>query len=206
MTRLPLLLILATILVASGCSRPSPAVKAEGKEVKVNYGQPRKRGREIFGKLVPYGQWWRTGANEATVIEFKEDATFGNKAVKAGKYSLYTIPNADAWEVILNTETGQWGTEYHEGRDLLRVSAPAITLPDTVSLFTISFEPIEGGDNMKLAWDKTSVTVPILYGATPTTEPTPADSTAGSSASDTSKPAEKHGAASALEATKQAPK
>jgi hypothetical protein len=86
--------------------------------VQVDYSRPYKKRREIFGKLLPYGQVWRTGANEATIFDVKQDIKIGDKSLKAGKYTLWTIPNADKWTVILNSETGQWGTNYNEKKDV----------------------------------------------------------------------------------------
>ena len=97
----------------------SPEAVAEttqnGIKVKVSYGQPGKKGRLIFGReqdkaLLPYGKVWRTGANEATLIELEEDALMGGKLVKAGSYSLFSVPGQSSWKIILNSETGHWGT------------------------------------------------------------------------------------------------
>src|SRR5690606_37609349 len=88
---------------------------------KVDYCQPAVKGRVIFGELVPYGQVWRTGANEATVIEINRDVKVAGSDLKAGKYSLWTIPTPEKWTIIFNSETGQWGTMYAEDTDVLKV-------------------------------------------------------------------------------------
>ena len=132
--------------------RGAPAI------VKVVYGRPLKKGREIFGSLVPFGKVWRTGANEATEIKFFKDVTFGGKQVKAGTYSLFTIPNASEWTIILSSDLDVWGAySYKESSDVLRVTVPATTASKSLDAFSITFN----GSNLVLGWDKTRVEVPI---------------------------------------------
>lgn len=134
----------------------------DGITVTVNYAQPSKKGREIFGKLVPYGEVWRTGANAATTITFSGDAKIGGTAVKAGTYGLFTIPTKDKWTIILNTDSKQWGAyEYKKDKDVLRVDVPSGASKDAVEMFTIAFEKAEKGATMTLAWDMTKVSVPV---------------------------------------------
>jgi hypothetical protein len=138
----------------------SPRITAEGKNVKISYGQPSKRNREIFGKLVPYGEVWRTGANEATEITFAKDATFGGKPVKAGTYTLFTIPGEKEWTFILNSTLKQWGAFKYDqikGNDVLKVKVPAATLSSPVEKLTITLP----ANKLLLEWDKTKVEVPI---------------------------------------------
>src|SRR5580704_8423860 len=85
--------------------------------VLVDYGRPSKRGRVIFGGLVPYGEVWRTGANAATILVTDKDLTIGHQTVPAGTYTLYTIPSASKWQLIINKEVGQWGLTYHQEFD-----------------------------------------------------------------------------------------
>lgn len=106
--------------------RPSPpAVEKEtingGTTVTIDYSQPSVKGREIGKDIAPYGQVWRTGANEPTTIEVSKDVKIEGQALPAGKYSLWTIPGADEWVVIINKKTTGWGTQYDESQDLLRV-------------------------------------------------------------------------------------
>jgi hypothetical protein len=134
--------------------------------ITVKYSQPSKKGRHLFGReadnaLIPYGKVWRTGANEATVIEFKEDVNFAGKEVKAGAYSLWTIPGQATWKIILNAETGQWGTDYNDGKDLLKQPVPLRVSPKVRELFKIYFEEKSGGVNMILSWDQIEAIVPI---------------------------------------------
>ncbi|MBC7923750.1 MAG: DUF2911 domain-containing protein [Ferruginibacter sp.] len=143
----------------------SPAATAthhqNGLDIRVDYCQPAKKGRVIFGGLLPYGQVWRTGANEATEISFSQPVLFAGKPVKAGKYTLFTIPDPKRWTVILNKETGQWGLSHNESEDLLRVEVPPVPQPDVTELFTIAFHEAGNGSEMQLVWDQTKVAVPI---------------------------------------------
>lgn len=139
----------------------SPRVTAEGDNVKVSYGQPSKRGREIFGKLVPYGEVWRTGANEATEITFAKDGSFGGKPVKAGTYTLFTIPGESEWTFILNSALKQWGAyKYGEikDKDVLQVKAKSSAISgEAVEKLTITLPK----GKLLLEWDKTKVEVPV---------------------------------------------
>ena len=130
---------------------------------RVTYSRPQKSGREIFGKLVPYGKVWRAGANEASEIKFYEDVNLGGKNVKAGTYSLFTIPGEKEWTIILNNDLDYWGAySYNTKNDVLRVTAPATESSNAVENFTIQFESKgEKQGAMKFAWDKTVVEVPI---------------------------------------------
>jgi len=105
--------------------RASPLIEktenVDNVEVKIQYGETSMKGREIFGNLVPYGKVWRTGANEATVIEFNKDVKLNGQLVKAGKYSLFTVPNEGKWTIIINSIWEQWGAyNYDENKDILR--------------------------------------------------------------------------------------
>ncbi len=160
-----LVLAVAFLLYMRQTKSHSPAATAaynqDGLEIRVDYCRPYKKGRVIFGGLEPYGHVWRTGANEATVISFNKDVLFVGKPVKAGKYTLFTIPGEKIWTVILNKETGQWGLAYNEKEDLLRVEVPAETQSDTTEMFTIDFAGSGNAPKMQLIWDQTKVTVPI---------------------------------------------
>jgi hypothetical protein len=107
-------------------NRPSPPATATGKigeaTVTINYSSPAVKNRKLWGELVPYGMVWRAGANEATTIEFSKDVSVEGRHLSQGKYSFYTIPGENQWTVIFNKATGQWGTEYDERRDALRVN------------------------------------------------------------------------------------
>lgn len=166
-----IILIIAAVLVVAYfglktfTKSKSPAETAKfdqnGLNVQVDYCRPYKNGREIFGKLLPYGEVWRTGANEATIFDVKQDIKVGDKALKAGKYTLWTIPNADKWTIILNSETGQWGTNYDEKKDVLRVDVPVGKSAEMMEQFKIDFAAAATGAEMILRWDNTEVKVPI---------------------------------------------
>jgi hypothetical protein len=113
-----------------------------GGSVLVDYGRPFARGRTIFAAdgLVPYGRVWRTGANAATTLVTARDLMIGNTRVPAGTYTLYSLPTADAWHLIVNRQTGQWGTDYDQSRDLARIPMRVTTLPAPVEQFTIAIE------------------------------------------------------------------
>jgi len=146
----------------AACAQKSPKAKAEGINVKVNYSQPSKRGRAIFGELVPFGQVWRTGANEATEITFTKDAVFAGKVVKAGIYTLFTIPQKDKWTIILNSKLGEWGAFNYDkikDKDILKEDVNTITLKEPVESLTLNFNTM----GLIIAWDLTSVLIPISF-------------------------------------------
>lgn len=158
-----LLLLAATGLFAQGKKeRQSPHETITGKNMKITYGRPYKKGREVFGKLVPYGQVWRTGADEATEITLDKDCLFGGKQLKAGTYSLFTIPGQTEWHIILNPELKQWGAFGYDkikDKDALNTTVSAKALNKEVEEFTIVAEK----DGIKMEWDKTSVFVPVKF-------------------------------------------
>ncbi len=125
---------------------------------KVVYSRPYKKDRAIFGGLVPFGKVWRTGADEATEITFYKDVMFGGKEVKAGSYALFTVPNKDSWDVILNSSLHQWGAFTYDGKmDVARAKAKPKMMKESVENFSIAFSK----GKMILAWDKTMIAVPI---------------------------------------------
>jgi Protein of unknown function (DUF2911) len=129
---------------------------------KITYSQPRKRGREIFGSLVPYGQVWRTGANEATEITLTKDVFINGMLITAGTYSLFTIPDKDKWIVILNKELGLWGSyNYNYKNDLLRFEVPVQADTIFTEAFTIRFDQRNNVADLLLFWDKTKISIPI---------------------------------------------
>jgi hypothetical protein len=132
-----------------------------GSQVWVDYGRPLKRGREIFGVVVPWNTVWRTGANAATQFNTPVDLVVGGANVPAGKYTLWTLPTPTGWKLIINKETGQWGTAYHPEQDLVRVDAKVETLATPVDQMVIAFEPATNPNMLSVSWDKTKVTVPV---------------------------------------------
>lgn len=135
--------------------------------VRITYSRPAKKEREVFGtKIVPYGEVWRLGANESTEIKFYQDVTIQGKKVKAGTYSLFAIPTATEWTIILNKDLDFWGAySYNKDNDVLRVSVPTKKTDEAVENFSI--QCIKGSNDkettMKMAWDMTLVEVPISF-------------------------------------------
>jgi hypothetical protein len=158
-------------LALAGCagaqqSRPSPSgtadVTLKGQTISIQYSRPSMRGRKIMGELVPYGEVWRTGANEATQLSTPVDLTIGGANVPAGLYSLYSLPGEHNWKLIINKQTGQSGTEYHADQDLVRVDMQVGKTSAPVEQFTISWSKT-GGDAARLVfeWETTRLTVPV---------------------------------------------
>lgn len=133
--------------------------------VKITYCQPHRRGREIFGQLVPYNEVWRTGANEATEITLTRDAYINGYLVPAGTYSLFSIPNPETWTIIINKETGLWGSyNYNAKLDLLRFDVPAGNAgPKPYEAFTIQFDQRNNVADLLLLWDKIKIVIPFQF-------------------------------------------
>jgi hypothetical protein len=138
---------------ARSSPRDSASASIGNATVLVDYGRPSRRGREIFGGLVPYGAVWRTGANAATTLVLGGDVELGGRPLKAGTYTLYSLPARDGWTLIVSGQTGQWGTEYNAGRDVMRVPLETSRAPTPVDTFTISAEGGEGEGRLVFAWD-----------------------------------------------------
>ena len=135
---------------------------ADGKSVTIDYSRPSMRNRKIFGGLVPYDQVWRTGANAATSLKTDIDLNIGGTTVPAGSYTLYSLPGSSNWQLIVNKQTGQWGTEYAQGQDLARIPMKVTQRSSGLELFTISFDKT-GGDagTLKLEWENTIASVNV---------------------------------------------
>ena len=136
-----IVLILLLTNLANGQEPLSPpartGVTIAGKKLTIAYSSPRIRGRKIMGGLVPYGQWWRTGADNATTFQTDADLDLGGLKVPKGIYTLYTLPGATEWQLIVNKQTGQWGTEYNQRQDLGRVKMNLAQTPALVDSFKI---------------------------------------------------------------------
>ena len=128
---------------------------AGGAAITLDYGRPAKRGRVVFGGVVPYGEVWRTGANAATQIRTDKALSFGGTVVPAGFYTLWTLPMASGWKLIVNSETGQWGTAHKADKDLYTIDMKLSTLPQVVERFTISIDANDQGGLLNLDWDTT---------------------------------------------------
>ena len=146
-----------------GTLSPRDTVRATvgGASLTVDYSRPAVRGREIFGNVVPWNQVWRTGANAATIFTTSADLDRGGTTIPAGSYSLWTIPSPSGWMLIINKNTGQWGTEYDVKYDLVRLDMQVQALAQPVEQFTIAIEPQGAGGVLKMAWEKTQVSLPF---------------------------------------------
>jgi hypothetical protein len=131
---------------------------------RVIYSRPQIKGREIFGKLVPYGKVWRLGANQATELDVYTPVTIGGKQLAPGRYTLYTIPQPDKWTLIVNSQTDTWGAfGYKEEKDVLRTDIPVTQLSSPVDAFSMIFEPTSDGANLVMAWEKTEAKLPMKF-------------------------------------------
>ena len=147
--------------------RPSPPASAEckfsdGKTVKIDYSSPRAKGRKIFGGLVPYGEVWRTGADEATTFVASTNVNVGGTEVPAGSYTIFTIPGSDKWTLIINKKTGEWGIPYkYESDELARVPMSVSKTSGPVENFTIGFEQDGRKCSLHLEWENSRAKVEV---------------------------------------------
>jgi hypothetical protein len=170
--RLALLLAIALLATSAPAQqdkskRPSPPASAsckfaDGKTITVDYSSPRMKGRKIFGELVPYGKVWRAGANEATTFVANTDVTVGGKAVPAGSYTLFTIPNEDKWTLVISKKTGEWGDPYPgEADDFARLEMKVSKLPAPVENFTVRFDQTGSACTVHLDWETTRASIVV---------------------------------------------
>jgi len=160
-----------TMLTTRSHSPADQVVYTDGDfNLTLDYCKPYKKERLVFGPesseaLVPYGKYWRTGANEAAEIEFSHDISIQGKSIPAGRYRFYTIPDQDSWEIALNSELGKWGAfEPDYELDIIRVPVPSEKSSILTEQFTIVSTDM--GDNalsVILSWDDTKVSIPISY-------------------------------------------
>ena len=148
-------------------TRPSPPATAKcelpgGKSITVDYSSPRAKGRKVFGGIVPYGEVWRAGANEATTFVTTADLTVGGQHVPAGSYTLFAIPNQDKWTLIISKKTGEWGIPYPGAdSDLVRADMKVSATSSPVENFTIAFDKGAKGCTLRMEWDNTRASVDI---------------------------------------------
>jgi hypothetical protein len=166
----PTLFILFTTAAFAqmGSGKPSPSASTTcdlggGKTIKTDYSSPRMKGRKIYGGLVPFGEVWRTGANDATTFVASADVMVGGKAVPAGSYTIFTVPTADKWTLIINKKTGEWGIPYkYESDELARVDMKTSKLPAPLENFTIAYESDKMGRcTLRMDWETTRASVDI---------------------------------------------
>lgn len=129
---------------------------------RVLYSRPQKRDRQVFGRLVPHGEVWRTGANESTELTLYEDMKVGDETLEAGTYSLYTIPDENQWTIIINRSTNRWGAyDYNESEDVARIQVPVKKSPTSIEALSMTFQPQEDGAHLLIGWDDRYVEVPF---------------------------------------------
>jgi hypothetical protein len=139
-----------------GMLSPRDTARAEnagGASLWIDYGRPAARGRTVFGGIVPWGEVWRTGANAATQFKTDHTLTFGNVEVPAGFYSLWSVPTATGWKLIVNSETGEWGTEHKPALDMYTIDLAVSTLPQPVERFVIGITPSASGGAITFDWE-----------------------------------------------------
>jgi DUF2911 family protein len=164
-----LILCLSTMTFAQQdkSQRPSPPAQADcklsdGKTIHIDYSSPRAKGRKIYGGLVPYGQVWRAGANEATTLLTSTNLSVGGKDVPAGTYTLFTVPNEDKWTLVISKKTGEWGVPYPgEGDDLARVDMQASKLGSPMENFTINLKSSGSACNLQMDWENTRASIDL---------------------------------------------
>lgn len=161
------IMVLVPLLAFSQEKRISPlnvtSVRYKDTYLKIVYSQPLKKGREIFGGLVPFGKVWRTGANEATELTVTKDILINGQELKAGTYALFTIPNPASWTIILNKDLGLWGAyNYNPMQDALRFDVPVANSVAVYEAFTIQIDPSNNQVEISLNWDKTRVAFSVL--------------------------------------------
>ncbi len=163
--------LLAGAAVSLGCTltaegrRASPhettSAHIDGALITVSYGRPYMRGRTIMGGLVPYDRVWATGADEATTLTTTRAIRIGEVTFGQGRYSLWTLPSAGTWKLIVNRQTGQWHTQYDERQDMARIDLEKRSLDKPVEQLTIAIEKAKHGGVLSIAWERTEVSVPF---------------------------------------------
>jgi hypothetical protein len=155
-------LLFVTACAAQLSPRMTTSVIINGKKITVGYGAPSMRGRKIMGSLVPYGEVWCAGANDATSLDTEADLDINGLKVPKGSYTLWTLPNANAWLLIVNKQTGQWHTDYNERYDLGRVKMNIRTISSPVERMKFDLSAASGNrGTLALSWETTEASVPI---------------------------------------------
>ncbi len=167
---LAVLLVSALCAISSAQDKSKPASPPEqtqckfsdGKTITVDYSSPRAKGRKIFGELVPYGQVWRTGANDATTFVTTAEVSVDGRDVPAGNYTIFTVPEQNKWTLIVNKKTGEWGIPYkYESDELAKIPMSVSKTSGPVENFTIRFD--QGGDTctLNMSWEETQASVKL---------------------------------------------
>jgi hypothetical protein len=148
-----------TLLAQEKRLSPHETVNAtvDGAKISITYGRPYLKGRKVGVQLAPYGKVWRTGADEATTLVTDKALMFGNTHVEPGTYTIYTLPGEKEWQLIINKQTGQWGTDYDQNQDLARIPMKVSKSPSTVEQLTIAINDTPAGGELKLSWENSDV-------------------------------------------------
>src|SRR5258706_1575462 len=172
-TGVAILFLFSVSLISSAqqdkSQRPSPPAQAQckfsdGKTITVDYSSPRAKGRKIFGGLVPYGEVWRTGANDATTFVTNANLTSDGKDIPAGSYTIFTVPEQDKWTLIISKHTGEWGIPYkYESEELARIPMQVSKTSAPVENFTISFDQSGGACTLQVSWENTKASVKLSW-------------------------------------------
>ena len=154
----------AGLLFAQGYTSPAAttSVAIDGKTVRIDYHAPSMHGRKIFGGLVPYGKVWRAGANEATALHTDAELDLGGLKIPKGDYTLFVYLDPKQWKLVINKQTGQWGLEYHQDRDLGRVALNISTQSAPVEAWKITLSPAgPHAGKLRMEWENTVAELPF---------------------------------------------
>lgn len=157
--------ILLAVLTTGGTLHAQPAsphetvtTTVDGAKISVTYGRPYMKGRKIMGELVPYGQVWRTGADEATTLVTDKALMFGRTHLPAGTYTLFTLPGEQSWQLVISKQTGQWGTKYDQAHDFARVPMTVTKTSAPVEQLTIAIADTPAGGDLRISWENSQAT------------------------------------------------
>jgi hypothetical protein len=154
--------VVSTKMGGGGSPHETVEYTVQGAKITVSYGRPFLKGRKMLSEVAPAGKIWRTGADEATTLTTDKTLMIGSLMIPAGTYTLYTIPDATAWKLVVSKQTGQWGTEYSEDKDLGRADLKVEKLPKPVEQVTISFTDAGGSPTFNVDWGTTRATAPLM--------------------------------------------
>jgi hypothetical protein len=153
--------VVATKMGGGGSPHETVEWNVGGAKVTIVYGRPYLKGRSL-DTLAPAGKIWRTGADAATTLTTDKGLMFGSLMVPAGTYTLYTVPGATTWQLVVNKQTGQWGTEYDQKQDLGRAELKVEKLAKPAEQVTISFGQANGGPTINIDWGSVRATAPVM--------------------------------------------
>ena len=154
--------VVSTKMGGGGSPHETVEYSVGGAKITLSYGRPFLKARKVLSDVAPAGKIWRTGADEATTLTTDKALMFGSLMIPAGTYTLYTVPGPTSWKLVVSKETGQWGTEYHEDKDLGRADLKVETLPKPAEQVTISFVEANGSPTLNIDWGTTRATSPFM--------------------------------------------